>query len=219
MKRFGSRRGRLRRVAVPLIVGMVALGTPRVGGTGHAWADSGCGDGTVSISGTTVTCTFLYIGKVQTFAVPDGVTSVHIEAIGAGGGTGGGGISGGLGHDVQATISGLTSGSSLYVEVGGGGGGGTGGSTSGTSGGGSGGFNGGGSGGIADGGGGGGDGGGGRRGDVGQRLRVVVDVDEFVALGRHDANALLAEWQRRRRRECGRAGRREGRGGRWRLVE
>ena len=69
--------------------------------------------------------TFGYTGSEQTFTVPDGVTSLHIVAIGAPGGTGGSragftanGGPGGNGGTVTADIP-VTPGSTLYVEVGG----------------------------------------------------------------------------------------------------
>jgi hypothetical protein len=67
----------------------------------------------VSISLSAQT-TFTYTGSVQTYVVPACVTAVTIDASGAQGG----GPSGGLGGRAQATIP-VTSGSTLYIYVGG----------------------------------------------------------------------------------------------------
>src|SRR3984957_7673618 len=65
-------------------------------------------------SGATVTCTFS-AGPEGTFTVPDGVSSIHVVAVGgAGGGTLGG--SGGPGAQVTADL-GVTPGSTLFAEV------------------------------------------------------------------------------------------------------
>ena len=65
------------------------------------------------------TTAYSYTGAEQTFIVPSGVTSVQITAVG---GTGGGidnfpGSIGGAGAVVTDTLSGLTPGTPLYVEV------------------------------------------------------------------------------------------------------
>lgn len=67
--------------------------------------------------------TFNYTGASQTFVVPEGVTSIEIEASGAQGGGGGGPTTsaGGLGGRVTATIS-VTPGETLTIVVGGAGG-------------------------------------------------------------------------------------------------
>jgi len=72
-----------------------------------------------SASGTPFTST----GSEQTYTVPPGVTSVTISAVGAPGGTGASGVAGGDGASVTATMP-VSSGETLYVEVGGAGAGG-----------------------------------------------------------------------------------------------
>ena len=54
----------------------------------------------------------------ETFVVPQGVTSIHVVAIGGAGGAGGGGTSGGRGAIVKAELE-VTPGETLYVHVGG----------------------------------------------------------------------------------------------------
>ncbi|MGW3045516.1 Ig-like domain-containing protein [Kitasatospora sp. NPDC001159] len=84
-------------------------------GTAHA-------QGTCTVSGPTTTCTFAFTGAEQTFTVPGGVSSVQVSAIGAAGApndTGDGGTPGGMGAQVSGTLSGLSAGQTLYVEVGG----------------------------------------------------------------------------------------------------
>ncbi|MFJ2868251.1 Ig-like domain-containing protein [Kitasatospora sp. NPDC087314] len=84
-------------------------------GTAHA-------QGTCTTSGNTTTCTFAFTGAEQTFTVPGGVSSVQVSAIGAAGApndTGDGGTPGGMGAQVSGTLSGLSVGQTLYVEVGG----------------------------------------------------------------------------------------------------
>ena len=61
--------------------------------------------------------TFDYTGSEQVFTVPDGVTSINIEAFGASGGDTIDGILGGLGGYVQATID-VTPGQVLEIYVG-----------------------------------------------------------------------------------------------------
>jgi hypothetical protein len=81
--------------------------------------------GCVSSGGTTI-CTFVSTGTEQSFKVPAGVTQLGVKLIGAPGGQGGKtGVltpTGGKGATVTATLSGLTAGKTLYVEVGGKGG-------------------------------------------------------------------------------------------------
>jgi hypothetical protein len=60
---------------------------------------------------------FEYTGDEQAFTVPDGVTSINVEAFGGMGGDTGGGIDGGLGGYVQATLD-VTPGQILNVFVG-----------------------------------------------------------------------------------------------------
>jgi len=113
---------------------------------------------------TTTSQTFTYSGSPQTFTVPTGVTSIHVTAVGAIGGSGApagsGGGDGSAGAEVQTTLS-VSPGEKLIVNVGGAGGSGSlytgfdsGGFPTGGSGG-AGGYNGGGTGGIGGGGGGG----------------------------------------------------------------
>ncbi|WP_188309909.1 Ig-like domain-containing protein [Streptomyces sp. CBMA123] len=76
--------------------------------------------GTCTTSGNTTTCTFAFTGAEQTFTVPGGVTQVDVTAIGAAGGLEGlGHASGGRGAQVSGTLTGLSGGQTLYVEVGG----------------------------------------------------------------------------------------------------
>ena len=71
-------------------------------------------------SGATVTCSYGYTGAEQTFTVPDGVTMVQATAIGAAGAASFFTPSGaGRGAQVTGELTGLTSGQTLYVEVGG----------------------------------------------------------------------------------------------------
>jgi hypothetical protein len=62
------------------------------------------------------TQTFLFTGAEQTFKVPGGVTSIHVVAIGGGGGSSGG--IGGVAGQVTGDLT-VTPGQTLYVEVGG----------------------------------------------------------------------------------------------------
>ncbi|MFY9462253.1 MAG: hypothetical protein WAP51_03580 [Candidatus Sungiibacteriota bacterium] len=66
------------------------------------------------------TATFNYIGAIQTWIVPAGVTSITVDARGAQGGGGAGdlGASGGFGGRVQTIIP-VTPGETLYISVGG----------------------------------------------------------------------------------------------------
>jgi hypothetical protein len=87
--------------------------------------------GCVSTANQTA-CTFVYTGTEQSFTVPAGVTEVSVELVGAPGGNGGLPIisgdppaAGGKGASVSGTLSRLTPGATLYVEVGGQGGDGT----------------------------------------------------------------------------------------------
>jgi hypothetical protein len=77
--------------------------------------------GGVSAAGAeTVTQTFNYTGGEQTFTVPVGVFSVYAVAVGGSGG--GGTLFGGVAAQVSGELS-VTTGETLYVEVGGNGGG------------------------------------------------------------------------------------------------
>jgi hypothetical protein len=77
--------------------------------------------GPCTTSGTLATCTYGFTGAEQTFSVPSGVTSVSVTATGAAGAPSFGSPAppGGEGAQVTGTLTGLTSGEVLYVEVGG----------------------------------------------------------------------------------------------------
>ncbi|MFJ9847731.1 Ig-like domain-containing protein [Kitasatospora sp. NPDC101155] len=109
---WAGRRGRALAVAAGVFcaagITPVALSVPA-----HA-------QGTCTTSGSTTTCTFAFTGAEQTFTVPNGVTQVDVTAIGAAGGLEGlGHASGGRGAQVSGTLTGLSGGQTLYVEVGG----------------------------------------------------------------------------------------------------
>ena len=59
-----------------------------------------------------------YTGGIQKFIVPNKVTSIQVNAIGAKGGTGGGGQVGGAGANITTTLN-VTPGQILYIVVGG----------------------------------------------------------------------------------------------------
>jgi hypothetical protein len=61
---------------------------------------------------------FSYTGAIQQFIVPNRVTQIQVNAIGALGGTGGGGQPGGAGANITTTIN-VTPGQVLYIVVGG----------------------------------------------------------------------------------------------------
>ena len=61
---------------------------------------------------------FSYTGAIQQFIVPNRVTTIQVNAIGAPGGTGGGGQQGGAGANITSTIN-VTPGQVLYIVVGG----------------------------------------------------------------------------------------------------
>jgi hypothetical protein len=69
-------------------------------------------------SGNTVTCTFASTGAEQTFAVPTGVSSLRVSAVGAPGQSFADIAAGGAGGTASATVA-VTPGSTLFVEVGG----------------------------------------------------------------------------------------------------
>ncbi|HJD84292.1 glycine-rich protein [Kitasatospora aureofaciens] len=107
-----ARRGRALAVAAGLL-GAAGLAPVALPGTAHA-------QGTCTVSGPTTTCTFAFTGAEQTFTVPNGVTQVDVTAIGAAGGLeGGNDTPGGRGAQVSGTLTGLSGGQTLYVEVGG----------------------------------------------------------------------------------------------------
>lgn len=64
------------------------------------------------------TYSFSYTGGIQKFIVPNRVTSIQVNAIGAKGGTGGSGQPGGAGANITSTIN-VTPGQVVYVVVGG----------------------------------------------------------------------------------------------------
>ncbi|NTW31288.1 MAG: hypothetical protein HGB12_01410 [Bacteroidetes bacterium] len=88
------------------------------------WETASCGNS--SCASVTVTVisyasgsqTFNYTGAQQTFTVPSCVTSITIDASGASGNSTNTGAYGGKGARVQTTLS-VTSGSTLYIYVGG----------------------------------------------------------------------------------------------------
>ena len=61
---------------------------------------------------------FKYTGAIQKFVVPNRVTSIQVNALGAKGGTGGRGQAGGAGANITTTLN-VTPGQVLYVVVGG----------------------------------------------------------------------------------------------------
>ena len=64
------------------------------------------------------TYSFQYTGSLQKFVVPNRVTAIQVNAIGAKGGTGGRGQAGGAGANITTTLN-VTPGQILYVVVGG----------------------------------------------------------------------------------------------------
>ncbi len=64
------------------------------------------------------TYTFSYTGVIQKFIVPNRVTSIQVNAIGAKGGTGARGQIGGAGANITTTLN-VTPGQTLYIVVGG----------------------------------------------------------------------------------------------------
>ncbi|MHA8096957.1 fibrinogen-like YCDxxxxGGGW domain-containing protein [Aquirufa antheringensis] len=64
------------------------------------------------------TYNFTYKGVIQKFIVPNRVTSIQVNAIGAKGGTGAGGQAGGAGANITTTLN-VTPGQVLYIVVGG----------------------------------------------------------------------------------------------------
>jgi hypothetical protein len=78
--------------------------------------------GSCTTSGSLVTCVYGFTGAEQTFSVPGGVTSVNVTAIGAAGAPSFAAPPtppAGSGAQVTGTLTGLTTGEVLYVEVGG----------------------------------------------------------------------------------------------------
>ncbi|MFI8454446.1 glycine-rich protein [Kitasatospora sp. NPDC085464] len=105
-----------RRRALAIAAGLFCMaGIAPLALTGAAHAQ-----GTCTVSGPTTTCTFAFTGAEQTFSVPSGVTQVDVTAIGAAGGKEGvNNTPGGRGAQVSGTLTGLSAGQTLYVEVGG----------------------------------------------------------------------------------------------------
>lgn len=64
------------------------------------------------------TYSYNYTGGIQKFIVPNKVTSIQVNAIGAKGGTGGGGQVGGAGANITTNLN-VTPGQTLYIVVGG----------------------------------------------------------------------------------------------------
>src|SRR5580693_5607840 len=128
-RRRGRGRGRSRRLraaatraaAVSLLAGMsllVGTATPMA----SASVATPCGSaGVYSAAGTTGTCTYTGAGTEDTFAVPPGVTNLHVTAIGGPGGSGGNvgnpGL-GGKGAVVTDPALVVQPGATLYVDVG-----------------------------------------------------------------------------------------------------
>jgi hypothetical protein len=121
------------------------------------------------------TVTFSFTGNEQQFVVPSGVTTLHIEAVGARGGNGLQGASGGTPRLVTGDLL-VAPGDTLYVEVGGVG-------NSGGGAGGTGGFNGGGTGGNGTSTGGGGGGGASDIRTIARSLGGTLNSRLFVAAG------------------------------------
>jgi hypothetical protein len=120
LTRGPSQLRRCRILAYPaLVVPLGLLGVAALAGSAAAALPSGCAQ-----SGSTVTCTFSATGSEQSFAVPAGVSSVTVTAVGGDGGSGGSGdqgasgVAGGFGASVTGSLP-VTGGDTLYVEVGG----------------------------------------------------------------------------------------------------
>jgi hypothetical protein len=96
-------------------------------------AGASCGNATItikdkkrntqSVNVSVAPCTFHYTGAVQNFTVPQGVTQITVDAVGASGGQGcspsGFSNAGGLGYELKAMGIAVTPGQTLYVYVGG----------------------------------------------------------------------------------------------------
>src|SRR5258707_1453890 len=105
------RRTGLRFGLLGLLVGSVML--TLLVGSSAADASPSC----TAASGTT-TCAYSFTGAEQTFTVPSGVTTVSVDAIGAGGAAHDAATGGGRGAEVAGNLT-VTPGDTLYVEVGG----------------------------------------------------------------------------------------------------
>jgi Glycine rich protein/HYR domain len=91
----------------------LAVAVPGVASAAPAALPANC-----SVGLNLVTCTFGYTGAEQTFTVPPGTMSVNVTAIGAAGSANHSGAPGGEGARVTGTVTGLSGGQTLYVEVG-----------------------------------------------------------------------------------------------------
>jgi hypothetical protein len=97
-------------------------GSSLVIASGTATAAAPCGSsGTYAQAGTTATCTYTGAGTEDTFAVPAGVSSLNVTAIGAPGGSGASQDNsgpGGKGAVVTNPALAAQAGATLYVDVG-----------------------------------------------------------------------------------------------------
>jgi hypothetical protein len=112
--------GALAAVVVALVAAMAAL-LLLAYDANPAQAAPVCSTTSGTTSGTT-TCTYSSTGEEDTFVVPKGVNSVQVVATGAPGAVGafsGSAGSAGRGAVVSGTLTGLTAGDTLYVNVGG----------------------------------------------------------------------------------------------------
>ena len=82
-------------------------------------ANPALAEGVCSTNEGITTCTFASTGSEQTFQVPDGVSTVHVVAIGAPGSLGDFGDTAGRGAQVRGDLTGLVADQTLYVNVGG----------------------------------------------------------------------------------------------------
>jgi hypothetical protein len=107
------------RVVGVLAAAVALLGFWAVPSAPVASASSPCGTaGSFSAPGPTYSCTYTMAGMEDTFAVPTGVTSVAVSAVGAPGGDSPGGASGGMDAVVVNGALPVTPGSPLWVDVG-----------------------------------------------------------------------------------------------------
>ena len=114
MRLIRWRRSSLLAVSFVVAAGVSALYALALAGSTAAALPPGC-----TQSGATVTCTFS-AGSEGAFAVPAGVSSLHVVVVGGGGGSSLN-ASGGPGAQVTSDLN-VTSGSNLFIEVGIGGG-------------------------------------------------------------------------------------------------
>lgn len=102
---------------------LAATGVLAQGGLSPALADSSApaAGPACSVSGATQTCVYDYTGAAQSWTVPVGVSAATVTAYGAAGaaGTQFGQVAGGAGGHEVATLSGLTTGQTFQVNVGG----------------------------------------------------------------------------------------------------